>query len=206
MMDKIGRFVLFIFILGIILFLGLIFSAWVVPNIVQPIAGAIWLFARVFILSVDQVYYWNLLSIVVVIWVIFRLARRKSSVRSEGGTVMHEAISNLKSWQEALILSKHDGSERNIARSKLLQLLISYYASRQQSPNQLEIRQDLEQRRLSLPDSVYNFLFLSESQKPSKPSKRAFYNAVSRWYCRISGQEEAVFDRMIDELIDFIKT
>ncbi len=205
-MNRISRFALFIFILGTILFLGLVFSAWVVPNVVQPGAETIWLFLRVFILSVDQVYYWNLLSIVVAIWVIYRLTRRKPPVPLEEDTVENEATGNLKSWQEALVLSKHDHSERNIARDKLLQLLISHYASRQQSPNALDIRQDLEGRRLSLPDSVYNFLFPSESQRPIKPSIRAPYHAVRRWYCRISGQEEAVFNKMIDELIDFMKT
>ena len=205
-MNKISRFALFIFILGIILFFGLVFSAWVVPNIVQPVAETIWLFLRVFILSTDQVVYWNLLSIAVVIWVIYRFTRRKSPVLPEEGTVRNEAISKLKNWQEALVCSKHDRNARNIARDKLLWLLISHYAAIQQNPNQLEIRQDLEQRRLSLPNSVYNFLFLSEFQRPIKPSLRALYHAVHRWYCRISGQEEAVFDRMIDELIDFMKT
>ena len=59
-MVKISRLALFIFILGMILFLGLVFSAWVVPNVVQPIAETIWLFLRVFFLSVGQVHYWNL--------------------------------------------------------------------------------------------------------------------------------------------------
>jgi hypothetical protein len=205
-MNKISRFALFIFILGIILFLGLVFSAWVVPNVVQPVAETIWLFLRVFILSVDQVYYWNLLSIAVVIWVIYRLDSRKSPVLPEEGTVRNEAISNLKNWREALVFSKQDDNGQNIIRDKLLRLLISHFAAIQQNPNQLEIRQDIEQRRLYLPDSVYNFVFLSESQRPIKLSLRALYHAVHRWYCRLSGQEEAVFDRMIDELIDFMKT
>jgi len=90
-MNRISRFALFIFILGTILFLGLVFSAWVVPNVVQPGAEIIWLFLRVFILSVDQVYYWNLLSIVVAIWVIYRLTRRKPPVPLEEDTVENEA-------------------------------------------------------------------------------------------------------------------
>ena len=117
-----------------------------------------------------------------------------------------EAISNLNSWHEALAISKRNGGERAIARDKLLQLLISHYAARQQNPIYLEIRQDLEQRRLFIPDSAYKFLFLSESQKPAHPSLRTLYQAVRRWYRRMRGQEEAEFNQVIDELIDFMKS
>lgn len=205
-MNKISRFALFVFILGMILFLGLLFSGWVVPNIVQPVAETIWLFLRVFILSVGQVYYWTLLSIAVVIWAIYRLTRRKSPVLPEEITVGNEAIRNLQKWQEATKLSKHDGTGQTIVREKLFRLLISHYAAMQQSPNQLEIRQGIEECRLPLPNSVYNFLFPSQDKRPIKLSLGALYQAIHLWYCRISGQEEAEFNQMIDELTDFIKT
>jgi hypothetical protein len=190
MQIKIRRFAFFIFILGIILFLGLIFSAWVVPHIVAPVAETIWLFLRVIILTVDQVYYWNLLGITLVIWVIFRLARRKSSIVSEENTVRYEAISHVKNWYEALASSKRDDTARNFARDKLLQLVISHYAAKQLNSNQPEIRQAIEQHRLILPDTVYNFLFPTESQRPIKPSLAAFNNTIPRWLSRSIGRKK----------------
>ena len=205
-MNKFSRLGLFFFIMGMILFIGLAFSAWVVPHVVQPIAETVWLFLRVFILNIDQIYYWNMLSIVVVIWVTFRFVRKNSPIRREAVIVRNEAINNLQNWQKALVSSKHEGSQRRIAREKILQLLISHYASRKQNPNQGEIKQDLELRRLSLPDSVYNFLFLSEERRPAGLSLSDFNHAFRRWYRRIRVKDEAVFNQMLDELIEFIKT
>ena len=205
-MSKTNRLALFIFILGAILFLGLIFSGWVLPNIVQPVAQTIWLFLRIFILSVDQVYYWNVLLIAVVIWVLYRFIRLQSPVAPEDTYIRNEAISNLKNWQAALASTKQGGSDRSITRNKLLQLVISHYAAGQPGRNWIDIQQDLEGRRLALPDSVYNFFFPSTAVNPKNSSFLALSLAVQRWYSRISGQEEAAFDRMLDELVDFIKT
>ena len=205
-MGKTNRLALFIFILGAILFLGLAFSGWVLPNIVQPVAQTIWLFLRIFILSVDQVYYWNVLLIAVVIWVLYRFIRLQSPVAPEDTFIRNEAISNLRNWQAALASTKQGGSDRSITRNKLLQLVISHYAAGQPGRNWIDIQQDLEERRLALPDSVYNFFFPSAGLSPKNPSLVAISLAFHHWYSRISGQEEAAFDRMLDELVDFIKT
>ncbi len=205
-MSKTHRLALFIFVLGAILFLGLAFSGWVFPNIVQPVAQTIWLFLRIFILSVDQVYYWNLLLIAVVIWVLYRFIRRKSPVAPEGTFIRNEAISNLRNWQAALAYSRQGGSDRDITRSRLLQLVISHFAASQPGRNWIDIQQDLEGRRLALPDSVYDFFFPSAAANTQNPSLAAISLAFRRWYRRISGQEEATFNRMLDELVDFMKT
>ncbi len=203
-MNKARRFALFFFILGLILFLGLVFSGWVLPNIIQPAAEAVWLFMRMFILSVDQELYWYLLSIAGFIWVIYRLTRRDAPVIPVENILRKEALSNLNSWQKALVSSKHDGSGRSIARRKILQLLISHYQARQRNSTQLEIRQALEQRQLPLPDSVYIFLFPPEPQAPRRPSLPAVYQLFWRWYHRIAGREDIEFGQMVDELIDFM--
>jgi hypothetical protein len=204
-MNKARRFALFFFILVLILFLGLLFSGWVLPNIVQPAAEAVWLFLRIFILSVDQELYWYLLSIAGAIWVIYRLTRRDTPVIPAENNLRKEALSNLNIWQNALVSSKHDGSGRSIAKRKILQLLISYYEAGQQNSTQLEIRQALEQRQLPMPDSVYTFLFPPEPLAPRRPSLHAVYQVFWRWYHQVTGQEDIQFGRMVDELIEFIK-
>lgn len=206
-MNKSSRYTLFIFILGLILFLGLVFSAWVLPNIVQPAADTVWLFMRMFILSVDQKYYWYLLSIAGFIWIIYRLAHRDVPVTPVENTLRNETLSNLNNWQNALLFSKHDSSEPNLARRKIYLLLSSYYEAREQNSTQLEIRHALEQRLLPLPDSVYSFLFPQpEPQTPRRRSLSEVYQAFKRRFHRMTRQEDVEFNRMIDELIDFLKS
>lgn len=200
-MNKVGRFSLFIFIMILILFLGLIFSAWVVPHIVQPASETIWLFLRLFILSVDQLDYWNIISIAALIWIIYRLARRKPSKQPEGSRVKNEIRDNLQNWREFLIQAKHHRGDRGPLRDKLLRLLISHYASRQPQLDQAEIGQGLEQHQLPLPGSVYDFLFGAENQTSGRLSPHAISHPIQRWYQRISGQDETDINPMIDDLI-----
>lgn len=205
-MTKVERIILFIFILGLILFVGLIFSGWVVPNIVQPAAQTIWLFLRMSILIVDQVDYLSIFTIAIVIWVIYRFARKIVPVRQEDATISNEAINNLKNWQEFINYAHQDGSLRGIARDKLLRLVVSHYAVGQPSVDQVDIRQDLEQHRLPLPDSVYGFLFQSKPGTTKDSIKEILFQPLRRWQRRITGQEKLEFNHMIDELIDFMNS
>ncbi len=205
-MNKVSRVTIFIFILGLILFLGLIFARWVVPNLVQPVAETVWLFLRVFILNVDQVYFWSLLPIAAVILAASRLVRKKSPVQFEQELIRNETRENLKNWQEAIAIAKHAGSGRDITRDKLLRLLISYYAAMQPDAGQADIRQQLQQHQLPVPESAHRFLFHSETHMSGDSFWKALYSPFQRWYRRLTGEEEALIDRMVDELIDLMKT
>ncbi len=204
MMSKTVRVSIFSLILGLILFLGLVFSAWTIPHVVQPVADTIWLFLRVFILSVDQVYYWDLLLITVILWGIYRFARRKSLVQQRDVTLKNETIENVMNWQESLKYSIHNGIERDIARDKLLRLIIVHYETCQPGVEMSKNQQDLERHLLPLPDTVYAFLFHSKSNSPNSFSLSALRQSFHRWYRYINGDEQAAFDHMIDDLIDFL--
>ncbi len=201
-----SRFTLFIFILCLIVFVGLVFSGWVVPNIVEPAAQTIWLFLRVFILSTAQVYYWVLLGLAVVILVSFRLRRIKPAAQPEGQTVRNEAVENLKNWQDVLVSSQHATSGQGIARDKLLRMVVDHYSNRQIETNQGDIVRSLEQRRLPLPDSVHNYLFTSETVTTDGTFPQVIRRYIYRLSRRFTGKDEAEFNQMIDELVDFLKT
>ncbi len=203
-MSKRERVILLLFILYLLLFLGLIFSGWVVPNIVRPAAETIWLFLRVFILNVDQAYYWNILIIAILFWVFYRLARRTAPARQKDITVQNESVNNLKNWQEFIDYASRDARMRSIARDKLLRLVISHYTVRQPSVDQAEIRQELEQGRLPLPVSVYGFLFESKPATANDSFKEKIIHPFHRWRDRRTGQEKLAFSYMIDELIRFL--
>ncbi len=184
--------------------MGLVFSAWTIPHVVQPVAETIWLFLRVFILSVDQVYYWDLLLIAVILWGMYRFARRKSLVQQGDVPPKNETIANVLNWQESLKYSIHNGIERDIARDKLLRLIIVHYATRQPGVEMSKIEQDLERHLLPLPDTVYAFLFLSKSNSHNSFWLSALRQSFQRWYRHIRGEEQAEFDHMIDDLINFL--
>jgi hypothetical protein len=205
MLNKPRSFILFVFILGVILFLGLIFSTWVIPNIIQPAAETVWLFLRMFILSVDQGYYWYLVAAAGTIWIIYRLTRRGSSPQPVQDIIHNETLSSIQEWSEALTFSNQSGSQKSVLRSKILRLIVSHYEARQQSSTELEIRQAIEKRQLLLPTSVYKYLYLPGSQPSHSSFWQIIRHSLNRWHNRVTGKDAAEFNQMIDELIEFIK-
>ncbi len=205
-MNKASRLTLFIFILGLFLFLGLVFSGWVVPNIIRPAADTAWLFLRVFILSTDQVYYWVVLCFAVVILVIYRLSRVKRVFQPQNQAVSNEIVENLKNWQDLLVSAKQANGSQAIAKDKILRLVVAHYLNKLPGTNQAEIVQDLEQRQLSLPGSVHDYLFSTRLPAANGSLLHIVNQYVRRWYRRFAGTDGVEFDRMIDELVDFLKT
>ena len=208
-MNKKSRLILFGLILLLLLFLGLVFSTWVVPNLVMPAALAAWLFLRIFILSVDQVYYWWLLATAVTAWAVFRLFHSEERTEQKETVPSSNALSSWKTWQTNLLYSKSDSYERSRVKRELIVLLTSLYASRQPGVSQVEILQALEEHQLPLPDPYYNLLFPPEPEKPSRRSLtsnlQAFAKYWQQWYRKQTGQEQAEFNHMIDELIEFME-
>jgi hypothetical protein len=129
MISRISRLVLFLFILGLLLLLGLVFSSWTVPNIVLPAAQTVWLFLRMFILSVNQEFYWWLLAFCAAIWALYRLSRGDQPVQEEVHVSYNEALNNQKLWKELLAFSKGDAIQRDILRQRLIFLLASHYST-----------------------------------------------------------------------------
>ena len=60
-MNQRQRLALFFILLAIILVLGLIFWQYVLNDILMPLVLTSWLFLRLFVLSIDQKYYWGAL-------------------------------------------------------------------------------------------------------------------------------------------------
>lgn len=208
-MNKTSRLILFSLILGLLLFLGLVFAPWIVPNIVLPAALAVWLFLRIFILSIDQKYYWWALAVGGTIWAFYRLFHSEEQAEQEEHILESDALSSWETWRMNLLFSKSESYERSRIKREMIVLLTSFYASRQHGASQAEMLHALEQRQLPLPDPFYNFLFPPEPEKPGRPSLKtalqAFSRACQRWYRRQIGQERAEFYQTIDELIEFME-
>ena len=60
------RMVISILFIVIILLFGMFFWPFILNNIITPIALAVWLLLRIFVLSIDQKYYWGAIIFVVV--------------------------------------------------------------------------------------------------------------------------------------------
>lgn len=204
MSHKARRFALGLFLLGLLLFLGLLFSSWIVPHLLLPAATAVWFFLRIFILSISQESVWWLLTLAVAIWSIYRLTRRPAPVATKKTVIQQAAESSLRDWQEALSASTDEDRQRSLIQRKLLLLITSFYEAQQQDSNPVEIRLALEQRRLPLPDAAYQFLVQPEPAQPRRLSWRGLSRRCRRWVRRLTGRSTAEFQRMIDELILFL--
>ena len=53
------RLVIVVFLLLIILFVGLLFWPFVLDDIIAPASLVVWILLRIFVLSIDQKYYWG---------------------------------------------------------------------------------------------------------------------------------------------------
>lgn len=204
-MNRTTRLALFGLVLGLFLFLGLLFSSWTIPNIVLPVAQAVWLFLRMFILSVNQEFYWWLLEFCVAIWALYKLSLGEEPVRGEVYIPYNEALNNQKLWKELLAFSKGDAVQRDILKQRLILLLASHYNTSRRDSTLLEVRQALETRQLPLPDPLYAFLFIPEPEKPRNLSMRSLLRTFRQKVRRMSGREAADFNGMVYELIEFIE-
>ena len=98
-MKSSRRLVIFIFLL-VILFVGLLNWPFVLNEIIQPISLVVWLLLRVFVLSIDQQYYWWALILVADCIFLYRLLPHDQSENSsEEVWKSNETIPTIEHWR-----------------------------------------------------------------------------------------------------------
>jgi hypothetical protein len=216
-MNKNRRLLLFLLIMGLILFLSLVFWQFLLANLILPVATVFWLLLRIFVLSIDQQVYWWLLISLVIFLAIFRIYSRTEILQPSQTLDSNQTLDSIHHWRNAILANARDSSENNTLKRELMWLLTSMYSSRQQSYAHYEIKEALEQRQIPLPEPVYAFLFSNEPEKsrstffqnPVRALKqilqsirREAQKKIRRW----SGREPAEFYTGIDEVLSFMET
>jgi hypothetical protein len=202
------------FFLLVILFVGLLFWPFILNEIIKPISLAVWVLLRIFVLSVDQEYYWLAIVFIASIFLCFRfLPPPHPTVQSEESQYSNETMRTLDYWHSLFNLIDQRVQDEEMLKKELARLLLSLYATKQRTLADFRLYDALQQGKIPLPEQVHTFLFPKEPQ----PVGRSFIanirrlvqsirNTPRKWIRRWTGQETTERHRMIDETLCFMET
>jgi hypothetical protein len=198
--------VLFIFIL---LLAGLFFWPSILSNVIRPIATVAWLLLRIFILSIDQKYFWGAGIFVVLIFLYRMLPQESGSISTYDFPDTNETIETIRYWRSLFTLTDVNAQDKNLLKRELVRLVVSLYASKQRTLPSFLFYEALQRGEISLPDHIHTFLFPDEPNK-SKQSIKELLQSLREfprnWIRRRNGQEIAEFYQMIEETVSFVET
>ena len=213
-MRRSRALVIGVFSLLIILFVGLLFWPFILNEIIRPTSLAVWVLVRIFILSLDQKYYWVAIVFIAAIFLFLRLLPpAHSTVESEDSQHLNVTMRTLDYWRSLLNLIDHRVQDDEMLKKELARLLLSLYATKQHTLADFRLYDALQQGEIPLPEQIYAFLFPKEPQ----PVGRSFIanirrlvqsirNTPRKWIRRWTGQETAERHRLIDETLCFLET
>ena len=195
-------------IAAIVLFLGMLFWPFIVKDIIEPIALAVWLLLRILVLSIHQKYFWYAVIFAACI-VLFRLLpQARADVQSDTYLETNTTMINIGYWR---VLFTYDGQnvrDERILRRELTQLLKALYASKQNTPNDFRIHDALQQGKFPLTENIRSFLFPPELPAPVGWINMFFESirkTPRKWIRQWTGQEKAEHDQMIYEILNFME-
>jgi hypothetical protein len=181
----------------------------ILKNIIEPTALVTWLLLRIFVLSIDQKYYWGAIIFVAVIFLFRLLPQDQTDIQSEDFRDSNATIKEIGYWRTLFTLTKYDSHDQGTLKRELTHLLLSLYASKQRTSTNYILYEALQRGELPLPEHIHTFLFPDEPQK-SKWSMNKFMQSLRetprKWMRRWTGQETAEHYQMIDEVLSFMET
>ncbi len=196
---------------GLLLLLGLLFSRFVLDNVITPVALVFWVVWRL-IRSVDQALYWNLLFFAAVGYAILFFVRRTESppdyerLQPSEPDFLRERI---KYWRTSIELTREQPDKLNLLKRNLGEMLASMYAAKQTEIAPYEFYAALQRGQIPLPDHIHAFLFPEESRGAGRSFRKMLHallqipgKQVRRW----TGQEVTEYYHSIEEVIQFMET
>ena len=197
-----------ILFISLILLAGMLFWPFILDNIIKPTSLAAWLLLRIFVLSIDQKYYWGAIIFTVLIFLIRLLPQEQTDIRSEDFQESNATIKNIGYWRSLFTLTSGYVQDVEIVRRELVRLLLSLHASKQRTSTSFMLYDALERGEIPLPEHIHVFLFPGK-QKKSERSLNKFIQSIrtapQKWMRRWTGQEVAEYYRMIDEVLCFME-
>jgi hypothetical protein len=206
---KISRRIVGIILFGsIILLAGMLFSQFILKNIIEPTSLATWVLLRIFVLSIDQKYYWGAIILVVSIFLFRLLPQGQADIQQEYIPDSNATIKTIEYWRILFTLTADNIHDEETLKRELIHLLLSLYASKQHVSTNFILFEALKRGELPLPKHIHEFLF-PDNLKKSKRSINDFIQSIRsaprKWMRRRTGQETAERYRMIDETLSFIE-
>ena len=203
-----NRLSLLVLLLGLALFLGILFRSYLLDYFVAPVAVVLLVLWRI-VLSVHQAIYWGILIFAVVSYVFLRLLQRPVAHEQVSQPASNVTLDNINYWRTLILYSHSEIEKPNALKHDLGRILARVYASKQPEATQFEIYDALKLRQIPLPEHIYAFVFPAE---PS-PSGRSFRQilqtlrqAPGKWARRWMGRDVADYDQAIQDVLAFIES
>jgi hypothetical protein len=203
------RTVVSILFVVLILLFGMFFWPFILNEIITPIALTAWLFLRVFVLSIDQKYFWGAIIFVVAIFLFRLLPGYPITVPPEDFPDANDTMKTIEYWRSLFSLTDPSAYDEIALKRELMHLVASLYASKQRSSPNFIFYEALQRGEIPLPDHIHTFLFPAEPNKSKRSIKNLLRSAREtprKWIRRWTGQETTEYHRMIDEILGFMET
>jgi hypothetical protein len=204
------RLVIGVFLLLIILFVGLLFWPFIFNNILTPVSLAVWVLLRIFVLSIDQKYYWGAIIFMTAFFLYRRLVPPPPpTMPAEDFQNSNEIMRTIDYWRSLLTLTDQNIQAGKTFKEELARLVLSVDPTNQRALPYYQLYKALQQGEIPIPDHIHAFLFSAESQKRWRSLKKLVQfirSTPRRWLRRWTGQELAEHYRMINETLSFIET
>jgi hypothetical protein len=191
------------------LILGVVFWPFILNQIIIPTSMAVWLLLRIFILSIDQTYYWGAIIILVVVFLFRLLPQDLITVPSGDIPTENDTMINIGHWRNLFVVTEDGIHDDRFFKQELIHLLLSLYASKQQTSTNYLLYEALQRGELPLPEHIHTFLFPGEPRKSKWKVVNLFQSArtsIRNWKRRWTGQNTADHYQMINEILHFIES
>lgn len=187
---------------------ALLFWPFVLAEIIQPTALVLWMLLRIFVLSIDQKYYWGVLIFGVVFFFIRLLPKETGDFQSEHFVEENATLKTIGYWRSLIFLDAQNLREHATLRQELLHLLLSLYATQKRTSADFKLYEALEQGEIPLPPKIRAFLF-AEKPRQAGSAVEAFFrnlrNAPRASFRRWSGAEARDHYQELDEVLSFME-
>jgi len=195
-------------LLGVGLILGFLFRAFIIANVVVPIAMLLLLFWRL-LLSIHQAVYWGLVIGLAIGLAFYRLVQAVGHGEEQAVPIPDSALRAVDDWRHLLQMADGEGPITSILKHELRHKLVAMYALEQPGAEPFTIHEALRLRQLPLPETIDSFL-LSDEEQETKLSWRQRLQRLAdkpgKWLRRWTGRDKAEYYQAVEETITFMET
>ncbi|HLO16259.1 MAG TPA: hypothetical protein VK206_15605 [Anaerolineales bacterium] len=203
------RMIVSILLMVLVLLFGIFFWPFVLNQIITPIALTAWLFLRIFVLSINQNYYWGAIIFVIAV-LLFRQLFDVPATNPPGHIPdVNDTVRTIEYWHSMFTLASPSPYDNPALKRELIHLVASLYASKERSSPSFIFYDALQRGEIPLPDHIHTFLFPNEQKESTRSFTRLMRSvreAPRKWIRCWTGQETKEYHRTIDEILSFMET
>jgi hypothetical protein len=193
-----NRKIVVLIIAGITVFTCILFSSFIFENILKPLTLILWLFLRIFVLSIDQIILWIITLAIVISFFIYKISRIQSaSIQNESSAAWNIFERKLEYWKLYFSSNPHNPEDIKSLKNVLSRILVSVYASRKRIPANFIVYDAFKKGEIELPEQVYSFLFENEM-------KRKWFDPRT-WISGFSRKKIIEYERGLEESLNYLE-